>query len=524
MATGDPAGQAGILAALLAGLGLVVVIAYYVARPWLRTRDERESRRRTRSQMSLLLTAGTPFQISDGLIDADGDPGDDVPGAGSDEDASGPIMRSAPLGTRLLKWVRSPPFGVRNWSLWALPRPAVALLLAVELTTVSCTVVLSVMHPVKPRRLEFFCAIVLLGIVAAEWTRGVERMRRWFSDTPHVNMSSVWTLSAAVLTTPVLAAATAVILYGHLWARSWYRVSGVQPYRVVFNVSSVVLSCLAAGAVARATPNGMTLAPTRASDLIDIVLVVIAYSTVNSLVAAGALALLRDQRSLRGVLGSWQENSIEYATLCVGVVLAAVLAWRPWLALLLLLPLCVLHRSVLVRQLEHAATVDEKTGLLNAATWHRLAAIEVERARRHGRSVGVLTADLDHFTVVNEVFGHAVGDQALRVVADVLCQEVRFGDLCGRLGGEEFAILLCDTGIGEAVEVADRVCQRIRSLRIHGDNGPVVRLSMSIGAAAYPNAGTELDEVLLAADNALFAAKDAGRSRARAARFGASAS
>jgi diguanylate cyclase (GGDEF)-like protein len=179
---------------------------------------------------------------------------------------------------------------------------------------------------------------------------------------------------------------------------------------------------------------------------------------------------------------------------------------------------------VLVRQLEHAATVDEKTGLLNAATWHRLAAIEVERARRHGSSVGVLTADLDHFTVVNEVFGHAVGDQALRVVADVLCQEVRFGDLCGRLGGEEFAILLCDTGIGEAVEVADRVCQRIRSLRIHGDSGPVVRLSMSIGAAAYPNAGTELDEVLLAADNALFAAKDAGRSRARAARFGASAS
>ena len=194
MATGDPAGQAATLAALLTGLGLVVVIAYYVARPWLRTRDERESRRRTRSQMSLLLTAATPFQISGGLIDNDGDPSEDVPGAGSDEDASGPIMRSAPLGTRLLKWVRLPPFGVRNWSLWALPRSAVARLLAVELAAVSCTVVLSVLHPVRPRRLGFFCAIVVLGIVAAERTRGVERMRRWFSDTPHVNMSSVWTM------------------------------------------------------------------------------------------------------------------------------------------------------------------------------------------------------------------------------------------------------------------------------------------------------------------------------------------
>lgn len=518
----DAAGQAGLLAALLAGSGLVVAIAYYMARPWLRTRDERESRYVTRSQMSLFLTSDTPLQVSDRLIDADGDPGDNVPGAGSDEDASGPIMGSPAMRTRPLKWVRSRLSGVSDWGLWTLPRPAVTLLLTVECVAVTCTVVLSTTHPIDRRRLEFFCAIVVLGIVAAESTRGVERMRRWFSDTPHVNMSSVWTLSAALLTTPVLAAATAVLLYGHLWARSWYRVDGVQPYRVVFNVSSVVLSCLAAGVVAGLTPHGLALAPPEVADLVDIVLVVVAYSVVNSLVAAGALALLRDQRSLRRLLGSWQENSLEYATLCVGVVVAAVLAWRPWLALLLLLPLYVLHRSVLVRQLEHAATVDEKTGLLNAETWHSLAATELERARRHGRSLGVLMADMDHFTVVNDVFGHEVGDLALRVVADVLRQEARFGDLCGRLGGEEFGILLCDTGIGEAVDIADRVCQRIRALRVHdeGGDGPVIRLSMSIGTAAYPDAGTELDEVLLAADNALFAAKDAGRGRARAARFG----
>jgi diguanylate cyclase (GGDEF)-like protein len=294
---------------------------------------------------------------------------------------------------------------------------------------------------------------------------------------------------------------------------------------VVFNVSSVVLSCLVAGVIAQSTPGGLALAPAHMSDGIDIVVVVVAYWAVNSMLAAGALCLLRDQRSLRSLVGSWQENSIEYATLCMGILAAALLAWRPWLVLLLLFPLYVLHRSVLIRQLEHAATVDEKTGLLNAETWRSLAATEWERSRRHGRPLGVLMADLDHFTVVNEVFGHAIGDEALRVVADVLRQEVRFGDLCGRLGGEEFAVLLCDNGIGEAIEVADRVCQRIRALQVRGGpGGPVVRLSMSIGAAAYPDAGGELDEVLLAADNALFAAKDAGRGRARAARLGAAGS
>ncbi|HEX3587983.1 MAG TPA: hypothetical protein VHV74_00025 [Pseudonocardiaceae bacterium] len=98
-------------------------------------------------------------------------------------------------------------------------------------------------------------------MVAAESTRGVERMRRWFSDTPHVNMSSVWTLSAALLTTPALVAATAAILYGHLWWRSWYRVGGVRPYRVLFNLSTVILSCQVAGLVADMTPGELVPRP-----------------------------------------------------------------------------------------------------------------------------------------------------------------------------------------------------------------------------------------------------------------------
>jgi diguanylate cyclase (GGDEF)-like protein len=393
----------------------------------------------------------------------------------------------------------------------------------VECAAVASTAVLGSLEPVSGRRLGYFGAIVAMGLVFAEATRGVERMRRWFSDTPHVNMSSVWTLSAALLTTPLLAAATATILYGHLWYRSWYRVSGVQAYRVVFNVSVVVLSCHAAAAVAVAAP-GTALIPTRLAGALFVVLIIITYSAVNSTLAGLALSLLHDQRSLRSLAGSWSENSLEYATLCVGVIVAALLMWRPWLVVLVLLPLYVLHRSVLVRQLERALTTDEKTGLLNAATWHGLATSAFDRARRHGTTLGLLMADLDHFAQVNEEFGYLVGDQALRAVAEAMRCEMRSYDLCGRFDGEEFVILLPGNELTDTVDVADRICQRIRDLHIARpvtDSGaPEVRLSMSIGAASYPDAGQRLEELLVAADNALFAAKDAGRDQVRAVRLG----
>lgn len=417
------------------------------------------------------------------------------------------------------------PWAPRHWRLWSLPPVAVVFLLLVEAAAVASTAVLGAARPVTRHELGYAVAIVVLGVLTAESTRGVERMRRWFSDGPHVNMSSVWTLSAALLTSPVLTAAVTVVLYAHLWARSWYRVGGVRPFRVVFNVSVVVLSCHAAAVVARALPGEFSLAPARATEALAVLLVIAAYSAVNSGLAAGALALLHDQWSLRGLVGSWHENSVEYATLCLGVLAAALLAWRPWLVVLLALPLHVLHRGVLVRQLETAITTDERTGLLNAATWHKLARTELERARRNDMTVGLLMIDLDHFSQVNDEFGHGVGDQALRAVAEAMSEEVRSSDLCGRLGGEEFVILLTDTGITRAVAVADRICQRVRTLRVPGGagrgedaTGRRVPLSASIGAAAWPDAGPDLDEVLLAADNALFAAKDAGRNRALAVR------
>jgi diguanylate cyclase (GGDEF)-like protein len=406
-----------------------------------------------------------------------------------------------------------------GWRLWTKPLPGVLFVLSVELLAAAASVWALFAHPANQHDLTIFAVIVVAGVLVAEASRQVERMRRRFSDTLHVNLSSVWQLAAALSTAPSLAVATTVILYGHLWLRSWRRITGMHAYRIVFSASNAGLSTLAAAGIASIASSSV-LDIAQPMNLIWILLVIATYSVLNSGLVAIAIALLQGDRSLGQLLGSWQENSIEYATLCMGYLAAALLVWRPLLLVLIFLPLYVLHRSVLIRQLEHAATTDEKTGLLNATSWQTLASNELHRAGRHNMQLALLMVDLDHFKWVNDRYGHLVGDQVLRAVADAMQDEVRDYDLCGRFGGEEFVLLLPDTGLLRAVEVGNRICARIRGLQFDqdGTNGPAVgpTLSASIGVATFPDAGNELDEILLAADNAMFAAKDSGRDQVRA--------
>jgi diguanylate cyclase (GGDEF)-like protein len=406
-----------------------------------------------------------------------------------------------------------------SWMLWTRPRRVVGYVLGVELLTVGLSIWAGFAHTITRSDFNRFIVIVALALLAAEAAKHVERMRRHLADALHVNLTSVWTLAAALLTTPSLAVTTVVILYGHLWVRTWRRIAGRHPHRVVFSISMPVLSCLAARRVADLAPGGNIL-DVNSAGLAWLVLVILVYSAVNTGLVAVAIALEQNDHSLATLLGTWHDNSIEFATLSMGALAAVLLNWKPAVVILILLPLHVLHRSVLIRQLEHAATTDEKTGLLNATTWQTLATNELHRAERHGMELSLLLVDLDRFKWVNDRFGHQVGDQVLRAVADAMQDEVREYDLCGRFGGEEFVILLPGTGLVETVEVANRICARIRGLSLdrmmNGAPAGELRLSASIGAAVYPDAGKELDEVLLAADNAMFAAKDAGRDRVRA--------
>jgi diguanylate cyclase (GGDEF)-like protein len=205
------------------------------------------------------------------------------------------------------------------------------------------------------------------------------------------------------------------------------------------------------------------------------------------------------------------------------------LASTPGLVALVLPPILVLHRAVLVRQLEQDASTDAKTGLLNVAAWRAEALRAVRRAHHSGTGAGVLMLDLDHFKVVNDTHGHLAGDDVLAAVAAELRAGVREQDLVGRFGGEEFVVLLPDlppggTGRTELWEIAERLRHRVSGLDVgvatSGGVGVVTGLSVSVGGATVPTDGTTLDQVLRAADASLYAAKDAGRNLVRIATDG----
>jgi diguanylate cyclase (GGDEF)-like protein len=410
-------------------------------------------------------------------------------------------------------------FAVRQWGLWSLPGRLVGPVLLVEATSLSLVVLGLLGHaPLTSGQLQLAGVLCLLGIAHTEVALGVERVRRRVTDGNHVDLSSVWTFAAAVALPASYAALVAVIVHCHLWWRAWRL--RVPLYKQVFNTATVVLACIAAATVLERAGGGTD--PARDHQLWALALALLVYTTVNSCLVAGAIAVSTPEANLSKVFAPWDENMLEIATLCLGALTAVALGINPWLVLLVLPPLLVLHRAVLVRQLEQAASTDGKTGLLNAAAWHAQAERALRRVSRHDGGRGVLVLDLDHFKLVNDTHGHLAGDQVLAAVADALRTEVRDRDLVGRFGGEEFVILLGGlegSGTAELEAVGERIRRRVADLRVEipTPDGPltVAGLTVSIGAAISPVEGGDLRTLLQIADTALYTAKRAGRNVVR---------
>ena len=199
--------------------------------------------------------------------------------------------------------------------------------------------------------------------------------------------------------------------------------------------------------------------------------------------------------------------------LCLAV-LTAFAAAHSALALVVALPLViVLQRSLRHASLAAAARTDAKTGLLNAGAWQREAAVEVTRAARAQTPLAVAIADIDHFKAVNDTHGHLAGDAVLAAVSAAMRDLLRDCDLCGRFGGEEFALLLPRTTAAQALEITERIRQGISQLAIPRDGTAAIRVTISIGVAVPSQARRTLDDLLAAADHALYQAKRSGRDR-----------
>ncbi len=161
--------------------------------------------------------------------------------------------------------------------------------------------------------------------------------------------------------------------------------------------------------------------------------------------------------------------------------------------------------------LERLAREDKLTGLYNRRHFEERASEECHRAQRYGRPLSLLLCDLDHFKQVNDQYGHGAGDTVLQQVGQTIQQRCRTSDLTARLGGEEFTVLLAETGLEDAQRVAERLCAAIRALTFAHPSGQF-HITMSIGVAEVAPTKT-LEGLLKEADEALYAAKRTGRNR-----------
>jgi diguanylate cyclase (GGDEF)-like protein len=158
--------------------------------------------------------------------------------------------------------------------------------------------------------------------------------------------------------------------------------------------------------------------------------------------------------------------------------------------------------------LERLSTSDALTGLYNRRYLTQRLSEELVRSYRHKGAFTVLMADVDEFKKYNDAFGHPAGDEVLKKVASILLGSTRSVDCTARYGGEEFAVLLTGTGAELASEVAERIRARVEAQEFAGR-----KITLSIGIAEFPENGQTADEVISSADEALYAAKRAGRNR-----------
>ncbi|MFN3439525.1 MAG: diguanylate cyclase [Acidovorax sp.] len=195
----------------------------------------------------------------------------------------------------------------------------------------------------------------------------------------------------------------------------------------------------------------------------------------------------------------------------------ALQSFRIGVALMVLAPLAVASvmaaRNELLSQLQHAASHDRLTGVLNRAGFMDRAEGLLHGATGRDRPFVALMLDIDHFKRVNDLHGHAAGDQVLAGFAQLASRCLRDSDVIGRLGGEEFAVLLPDATPAAAQAVAQRICDACATQVTSLLDGTQLVTTVSIGTAHAPSMPVSLEALLSAADEALYRAKQAGRNQ-----------
>jgi diguanylate cyclase (GGDEF)-like protein len=407
-----------------------------------------------------------------------------------------------------------------GWALWRLPGGLRWYVCGVIAAGAAATGTAAALTGWRARDLWLFGMLVAFGATAVELTRRTAEPAGLIKD-----VHGIWQLPIALLLPPFYCLVAPIITFGVLQLRTRRTVV----HRRVFSAAATGLSLGAASVAFHALLPG----PQRLSStpgvrpllwLLAAAGCALLWSAVSKVLVMTAVRASDRTVSVRTQLLSREPLLNDACELSAGVLLAGTVAGAGIVLLLPALPLVILlQRSFRQAQLVSAARIDVKTGLLNAAAWRTEASIALAHAERTGGPVAVAIADLDHFKAVNDTYGHLTGDAVLAAAATTLRGGLRPYDLIGRFGGEEFTILLPDTGAAEAAAVCDRLRAGLAGRSFPaGDDGRTLRVTVSIGIAATPDpGGRDLTDLLAAADGALYAAKTGGRNAVRLAEVAA---
>jgi len=376
--------------------------------------------------------------------------------------------------------------------------------------------------PLAPGHPPLLLAAAVVGVLAYLGERTTIQVTAAFGESLN---SAVYIAAVLLLPLPL---PLFIALPAALAEQVWH--ARTPPYKRAFNVAhSALLVGLGNAFLALVASPTTLLRPGHLAAAIPVLLpFLLLFYALDAAPLLGVLSLLERRAPWR----IWWETQrpaapVELAASTVGIL--AAVAWRvdPLALALLLVPIAALHGSV--RTLARAvaaeerealavaqASVDGLTGLLNHRAFQTRLEEELARGARSGRPLALVMIDLDDFRAVNNTHGHQAGDAVLVAIAAAIRASIRTTDSAGRYGGDEFAALLPEADLAEALAVAERTCAAVAALVVEA-RGATISVGTSLGVAVAPLHARTRAELIEAADAAAYAAKGAGKGCVRCA-------
>jgi diguanylate cyclase (GGDEF)-like protein len=403
---------------------------------------------------------------------------------------------------------------VRDWAWWQLPPVLRGYVGAIPVAALGLMGVAASRTVWTAADILKFLLLLGCGMVSVAATPRVAYLKSGMAR----DFLTAWVLPVAILLPPIYAMLAPIPLQ----VLTQWRVHRGVVYRRVFTAAAISVSYGAASLLFRAFPASFAGGAIGAgSHALTWVLAVAVCEIVGGrghhFLIVGAIKLTDPSVRLAELELNREALQADFAEFDLSVLITVVIAVNPVLAVAAVPTVLLARRFIMHEQLLAAARIDTKTGLLNASTWEREAEIEIARAVRMHIPLAVALVDIDHFKVVNDTYGHLIGDKALRAVTDGLRSQLRGYDLAGRFGGEEFAVLLPQAREQDALNVAERLRAHIAGLSVPVDDqdesAGCVTLTISVGVASLDGESRELTDLLAAADAALYHAKETGRNK-----------